>query len=53
MPSLLRVFLPDAEAWQRMSLPEYADSMREAQQTFDSEMSGRSTGVSSAPKATR
>lgn len=43
--------VPDAEVWQRMSLPEYADSMRVAQGTFDAEMSGRPVGIASTPKA--
>ncbi|TDU80326.1 VOC family protein [Streptomyces sp. KS 21] len=40
---------PD-RAWQRMSQPEYAESMRIAQETLDAELSGRESGVSSAPR---
>lgn len=43
--------VPDAEVWQRMSQPEYAESMRIAQETFDSEMTGHAHGSSSAPVA--
>ncbi|MEV0504009.1 VOC family protein, partial [Streptomyces spectabilis] len=39
---------PD-EAWQRMSEPKYAESMRVAQQTLDAELSGREQGLASAP----
>ncbi|GGV11250.1 VOC family protein [Streptomyces spectabilis] len=39
---------PD-EAWQRMSEPKYAESMRAAQQTLDAELSGREQGLASAP----
>lgn len=40
---------PD-RAWQRMSQPEYAESMRIAQETLDAELSGRESGVASAPQ---
>ncbi|WP_207842326.1 VOC family protein [Williamsia soli] len=43
--------VPDEEIWRRLALPEYAESMRVAQQTFDREMTGRSVGFSSAPIA--
>ncbi|MFG2296145.1 VOC family protein [Streptomyces sp. NPDC048603] len=39
---------PDT-AWRRMSEPEYAVSMRRAQETLDAALSGRASGVSSAP----
>ncbi|MFF8712139.1 VOC family protein [Streptomyces sp. NPDC015184] len=39
---------PD-EAWKRMTEPKYVDSMRMAQETLDVELSGRATGVASAP----
>lgn len=38
------------EMWQRMQDPVYAEQMREAQATLDTELSGRSTGRSSAPR---
>ncbi|MFE6840068.1 VOC family protein [Streptomyces sp. NPDC057705] len=37
-------------AWQRMSQPQYAASMRIAQETLDAELSGRESGVASAPR---
>ncbi|MFI8372075.1 VOC family protein [Streptomyces sp. NPDC085466] len=37
-------------AWQRMSEPPYAESMRVAQETLDTALSGRETGLSSAPQ---
>ncbi|KQW05342.1 glyoxalase [Leifsonia sp. Root4] len=37
-------------AWQRMSEPKYAAAMRMAQETLDVELSGRDTGVASAPQ---
>ncbi|MFD4370631.1 VOC family protein [Streptomyces sp. NPDC058486] len=40
---------PDV-AWQRMSEPKYADAMSTAQETLDAALSGRETGVSSAPQ---
>ncbi|MGW7290748.1 VOC family protein [Streptomyces sp. NPDC054847] len=40
---------PDV-AWQRMSEPKYAESMRIAQETLDAELSGRESGVASAPQ---
>ncbi|MFB6618207.1 VOC family protein [Streptomyces sp. NPDC056367] len=40
---------PD-EAWRRLSQPEYAQSMRIAQETLDAELSGRESGVSSTPQ---
>lgn len=40
---------PD-EAWRRMSEPKYAASMRTAQETLDAELSGRPSGVASAPR---
>ncbi|MFF9148270.1 VOC family protein [Streptomyces sp. NPDC055051] len=42
---------PDV-AWERMSEPKYAESMRTAQATLDTELSGRETGISSAPRLT-
>jgi hypothetical protein len=39
------------EAWQRLGQPVYADAMRDAQETLDSELSGRATGRASAPVA--
>ncbi|MDQ0847981.1 VOC family protein [Streptomyces sp. V1I6] len=40
---------PDV-AWQRMYEPKYAESMRIAQETLDVELSGRESGVASAPQ---
>lgn len=37
------------EAMRRLSESVYADAMREAQETFDSELSGRAHGVASRP----
>ena len=37
-------------AWRRMSKPKYAAAMRMAQETLDVELSGRDTGVASAPQ---
>lgn len=37
------------EVWRRMGEPEYAESMRVAQETLDAELSGRERGRSSAP----
>ncbi|MFE1879379.1 VOC family protein [Streptomyces diastatochromogenes] len=39
---------PDT-AWQRMFEPKYAESMRTAQETLDAALSGRESGISSAP----
>ncbi|MEU5809195.1 VOC family protein [Streptomyces sp. NPDC047718] len=39
---------PDT-AWQRMSEPKYVESMRVAQQTLDTALSGRASGISRAP----
>ncbi|MFI0261962.1 VOC family protein [Streptomyces sp. NPDC017056] len=39
---------PDV-AWQRMYEPKYAEAMRTAQETLDATLSGRATGVASAP----
>lgn len=40
---------PD-QVWQRMSEPRYAEAMRIAQETLDAELSGRESGVASAPQ---
>ncbi|MFJ9944715.1 VOC family protein [Streptomyces erythrochromogenes] len=40
---------PD-DAWARMSEPKYAEAMRTAQETLDAALSGRDTGVASAPR---
>ncbi|MFF2779508.1 VOC family protein [Streptomyces sp. NPDC058052] len=40
---------PD-RAWERMSEPQYADAMRTAQETLDVALSGRESGVASAPQ---
>lgn len=37
-------------AWQPMSEPKYAEAMRMAQETLDVELSGRDTGMASAPQ---
>jgi len=39
---------PD-EAFRRLSEPEYAEAMRDAQETLDRELSGRDQGVASRP----
>ena len=39
------------EAWQRLSEPRYAAAMRDAQETLDAELSGRTTGRASRPVA--
>ncbi|MFE9702267.1 VOC family protein [Streptomyces sp. NPDC005930] len=39
----------EAEMWQRLQEPAYADIMRVAQETLDAELSGRARGISSAP----
>ncbi|MFJ3903807.1 VOC family protein [Streptomyces sp. NPDC090025] len=41
--------VPEAEMWRRLGEPEYAASMREAQETLDAELSGRAGGRSSTP----
>ncbi|MFF8605814.1 VOC family protein [Streptomyces sp. NPDC015346] len=40
-------------AWQRMSEPKYVEAMRTAQETLDAVLSGRETGVASAPQRPR
>ncbi|MFK0237333.1 VOC family protein [Streptomyces vinaceus] len=40
---------PD-RAWERLSEPKYAEAMRTAQETLDAALSGRGSGVSSAPR---
>jgi uncharacterized glyoxalase superfamily protein PhnB len=37
-------------AWERMSEPKYAESMRDAQETLDRELGGRGAGAASAPR---
>jgi PhnB protein len=39
------------ESWRRLSEPAYAESMRDAQETLDAELSGRAEGRASAPLA--
>jgi PhnB protein len=39
------------ESWRRLSEPAYAESMRDAQETLDAELSGRTEGRASAPLA--
>ena len=41
--------VPEDEMWRRLQTPVYAKGMRIAQETLDAELSGRSTGRSSAP----
>ncbi|GAA4981998.1 hypothetical protein GCM10023205_59220 [Yinghuangia aomiensis] len=41
--------VPEAEMWARLQQPVYAEAMRVAQETLDSELSGRESGRSSAP----
>ncbi|MDN3027438.1 VOC family protein [Streptomyces sp. S.PB5] len=41
--------VPEAEMWQRLQEPVYAEAMRVAQETLDAELSGRRDGRSSAP----
>ncbi|AZP15495.1 VOC family protein [Streptomyces aquilus] len=41
--------VPEAEMWQRLREPVYAEAMRVAQETLDAELSGRRSGRSSAP----
>jgi PhnB protein len=43
--------VPEDQTWTRMAEPEYAESMRIAQETLDAELSGRDTGTASAPVA--
>jgi PhnB protein len=43
--------VPEDRTWTRMAEPEYAESMRIAQETLDAELSGRDTGTASAPVA--
>ena len=43
--------VPADESWRRMSEPMFAESMREAQETLDAELSGRTHGRSSTPLA--
>jgi PhnB protein len=43
--------VPADESWRRMSEPAFAESMREAQETLDAELSGRTNGRSSTPLA--
>ncbi|MFF1632857.1 VOC family protein [Leifsonia sp. NPDC058248] len=45
--------VPEDQTWARLSDPQYAESMRDAQQTLDSELSGRAHGVASAPVVPR
>ncbi|MEU7697489.1 VOC family protein [Streptomyces sp. NPDC039028] len=40
---------PDV-AWERMYEPKYAEAMRTAQETLDVELSGRDSGMASAPR---
>lgn len=42
--------VPEAQMWQRMGEPEYAEAMQNAQQTFDAELSG-TEGRTSRPVA--
>ena len=42
----------EAEMWKRLQDPVYAAGMREAQETLDAELSGRTNGRSSAPVKT-
>jgi uncharacterized glyoxalase superfamily protein PhnB len=41
--------VPEGEMWKRLQEPVYAEAMRVAQETLDSELSGRRGGFSSAP----
>ena len=41
--------VPEDQTWARLSEPRYAESMQDAQQTLDAELSGRTQGVASAP----
>jgi uncharacterized glyoxalase superfamily protein PhnB len=45
--------VPEDQTWTRMAEPEFADSMRVAQETLDAELSGHATGTASAPVAPR
>ncbi|MGW1886695.1 VOC family protein [Streptomyces sp. NPDC001970] len=47
--SRLEHIAPD-RAWQRMSEPKYAEALRTAQETLDAALSGRESGVASAPQ---
>ncbi|WP_328783256.1 VOC family protein [Streptomyces canus] len=42
----------EEEMWKRLRMPEYAEAMQVAQETFDAEMTGRGSGRSSAPVRT-
>lgn len=44
--------VPEEEMWRRLGEPEYAATMRVAQETLDAELSGRGHGRSSAPVRT-
>jgi hypothetical protein len=37
------------EEMRRLSMPEYADAMSDAQETLDRELSGRAQGITSLP----
>jgi PhnB protein len=39
----------EEESWARLGQPEHAESMRNAQETLDAELSGRTAGRASAP----
>jgi hypothetical protein len=41
--------VPEGEMWKRLQEPVYAEAMRVAQETLDSELSGGRGGFSSAP----
>jgi PhnB protein len=45
--------VPPAEAFRRLAEPLYADAMRDAQETLDRELSGRSGGAVSRPMLPR
>jgi uncharacterized glyoxalase superfamily protein PhnB len=42
----------EEEMWKRLRMPEYAEAMKVAQETFDAEMTGGGSGRSSAPVRT-
>lgn len=42
--------VPEEVMWERLQQPKYAESMRNAQETLDAELAGRSHGRSSAPR---
>jgi len=44
--------VPEDVMWQRLQQPEYAENMRYAQESLDAELSGGTTGRSSAPRRT-